>query len=83
MIFLIAHDRRQGRLVSLREFSDLAGDEAAETRLDLELALHRQGVEHEVVLLQAANSDALKQTHRRYFQSLTESLRDFAKSTGG
>lgn len=83
MIFLIEYDRRQGRLVSLSEFPDAARRKAAEARLELELALHRTGLEHEVVLLEAANRHALEQTHRRYFQSLTESLKDFAKSTGG
>jgi len=30
------------------------------------------GIRHEVVLLEAATEDALRQTHRRYFETLSE-----------
>jgi len=38
----------------------------------LELELHRQGVEREIVLLEAQSEDALRRTHRRYFESLED-----------
>jgi len=83
MIFLIEYDRRLGKLIRLREFTDSARDEAAKARLDCELVLHRQGLEREVVLLEAVDRAALEQTHRRYFQTLTQTLDEFARSTSG
>ena len=43
-------------------------------RLNLELDLNRRGVDHEVVLLEAENEDALRRTHRRYFETLRQLL---------
>jgi hypothetical protein len=42
------------------------------TRLELELELNRLGKEREVVLLEAASEQALRLTHRRYFEDLSE-----------
>jgi hypothetical protein len=72
MIFLIEYDRRQGRLVSLRPFDDSNRQRAEHARLELELQLNNLGIRHEVVLLEAATEDALRQTHRRYFETLSE-----------
>lgn len=67
MIFLIEYDRSQGELVTIQPFEDSERDTAANARLERELALHETGVRREVVLLQAASEDALRETHRRYF----------------
>lgn len=67
MVFLIEYDRKAGRRISIRAFSDWERKAAEDARLDLELRLHRQKIEREVVLLEAANEEALKRTHRRYF----------------
>jgi len=75
MIFLIEYDRRLGQIVNFEEFEDDARHKAEKIRLDIELALNRNGVDHEVVLLQAASKDALRQTHRRYFESPQELLK--------
>ena len=72
MIFLIEYDRASGRIVSLRTFQDSAKAEAEKVRLDLEIELNRQGVEREVVALDAASEEALRRTHRRYFEDLSE-----------
>ena len=41
--------------------------------LKLSLNSNRHGIEHEVVLLQAASeAAALRRTHRRYFEDLAE-----------
>jgi hypothetical protein len=72
MIFLIEYDRRQGRLVSLKPFDETKRRSAERARLKLELRLNALGIQHEVVLLEAANKDALKQTHGRYFKTLRE-----------
>ena len=72
MIFLIEYDRSQGRLITFKTFKDSARQEAEDARLQLELELNRGGIEHEVVLLEAASEEALRRTHRRYFEDLAE-----------
>jgi hypothetical protein len=69
MIFLIEYNRRLGKLINMERFADEDRAEAEKIRLDIELARKRQGVEHEVVLLQAPSEDALRATHRRYFET--------------
>ncbi len=79
MIFLIEYNRSEGVLVTFRTFDDSQRQIAKDLRLELELALNRKGVEHEVVLLEAENEEAIRRTHRRYF----EDLRTLLKSAGG
>ena len=69
MLFLVDYDRRASRLVSLTGYADLDRRRAEEERLALELDQRRQGVEREVVLLEAISEAALRKTHRRYFES--------------
>lgn len=76
MIFLIEYNRREGHIVTFEAFDDTARVEAEKIRLDIELSLNRRGVDHEVVLLQAASEDALRQTHRRYFENPQELLKE-------
>jgi len=72
MLFLIEYDRSRGSIVQLREFDDNSREFAEDARLDLELDLNRQGVEHEIVLLDAPSKAALRRTHGRYFESVAE-----------
>lgn len=72
MYFLIEYDRDRGRLVTLRTFADSDTAEARSCRLELELALNRQGIDREVVLLEAATEQDLRRTHRRYFLAISE-----------
>jgi hypothetical protein len=72
MLFLIEYDRERGRMVTIRSFNDSNGERAEESRLKLELDLNLKGIDNEVVLLEAATEEALRRTHRRYFESLTE-----------
>ena len=72
MLFLIEYDRSGGRLVTFRVFDDSERHKAEDTRLELELDLNRLGTEREVVLLEAGSQEALRRTHRRYFQDLAE-----------
>jgi hypothetical protein len=81
MIFLIQYDRDEGHLVKLRSFDDTERTAADETRLRLELDLKSRGVDDEVVILEAPNEQALRQTHRRYFENLQE-LASKAFATG-
>ena len=72
MYFLIHYDRARGALVSIEEYAGDAGDRVRSDRLAAELAYHREHRYVEVVFLEAADMQALKKTHRRYFESLTE-----------
>lgn len=70
MIFLIEYNRSHGELVSIEPFADTDRDSAENERLRRELTLHQNGVQREVVLIQAATEAALKGTHRRYFADI-------------
>ena len=70
MRFLIEYDRQHGQLVTFKEFCDAERQKAEDERLALELELNRRGAQHEVVLLEAVSEDALRRTHRRYFEDL-------------
>ncbi len=70
MIFLIEYNRPEGRIVTFKKFADSKRRVAEKTRIELELELNRRGIHHEVVLLEAENEEALRRTHRRYFEDL-------------
>ena len=72
MLFLIEYDRSRGRIVTFRAFDDAERQKAEDSRLEMELELNRLGTEREVVLLEAATEEALRRTHRRYFEDLAE-----------
>jgi hypothetical protein len=72
MIFLMHYDRARGRIVELRRFDEAERTVAEDARLELELALGRERIEREVVLLEAASEGALRKTHRRYFENLEQ-----------
>lgn len=72
MIFLIEYERTRGEIATFRTFDDSDRHKAEDARLDLELELNRLGTEREVVILEAATEEALRRTHRRYFESLIE-----------
>jgi hypothetical protein len=80
MVFLIEYSRSQGKLITLRSFKDDQRAFAEDQRLQLELDLHRQKVDHEVVILEAASEAALEKTHARYFQTAAEIAAAFGKS---
>lgn len=73
MIFLLHYDRESRRLVQLCPFDNW--EAAHKARLDLELRLNRDSPandSNEVVLLEASNEQALRQTHARYFYSVAD-----------
>lgn len=72
MLFLIEYDRNRGSIVTFRSFEDSKREMAEDSRLEMELKLNRLEVEREVVLLEAASEQALRRTHRRYFEDLAE-----------
>ena len=78
MIFLVEYDRSTGAAASITPFANHERLAAEKARLDLEVRLNQTGVEKEVVLLEAPNEQALRATHRRYFESLQELVRSSA-----
>ncbi|MEK6279048.1 MAG: hypothetical protein AABN95_01715 [Acidobacteriota bacterium] len=75
MLFLIEYDRNRGEVVTIQEFGDAERKTAENVRLEMELNLNRLGTEREVVLLEAASEGALRRTHRRYFENLSELMK--------
>jgi hypothetical protein len=72
MIFLIEYDRNSGRIVTFQTFDEFEQQKAEDSRLEMELKLNRLGIEHEIVILEAETEEALRRTHRRYFEDLAE-----------
>ncbi|MBB4845254.1 hypothetical protein HNP55_003801 [Paucibacter oligotrophus] len=72
MIFLLEYDRHRGVLASIKSYADVEREAAEMARLNLELDLNRRALMHEVVLLEAADEQALRLTHGRYFESLQQ-----------
>ncbi len=81
MLFLIEYDRARGDVTHMTSFEDTDREVAENARLGLELRLHGQGIKREVVLLEAATEEALRLTHRRYFEDLAALARSSASST--
>jgi len=75
MLYLIEYDRPRGSIVQLRKFGDASRAVAEDARLELDLDLKRQGIDHEVVVLDAPSEEALRHTHSRYFESVAELAR--------
>lgn len=72
MLFLIEYDRLRGEVVAISRFLDSDRTVAENKRLELELDLNRKDEDHEVVVLEAVDEAALRRTHRRYFENLSE-----------
>jgi hypothetical protein len=72
MLFLIEYKRSEGRIVTLKSFDDSERAKADQSRLAVELDLNEKGIDHEVVLLDAADEQALRRTHRRYFEDVVQ-----------
>lgn len=71
MIFLIHYNRSAGEIVKIREFEESQRRQAEEARLAMEMNLIGKKDGNEVCLLEAGSIEALKRTHRRYFESLS------------
>ena len=81
MLFLVEYDRARGSVARITAYDDSQRQLAEHARLKLELKLYQQGIEREVVLLEAASEEALRRTHRRYFEELVDLARSSASST--
>lgn len=72
MLFLIEYKRSEGRIVTLKTFDDAERSKAERSRFEIELELNQKKIDHEVVLLDAADEQALRRTHRRYFETAAQ-----------
>ena len=72
MIFLIEYNRNRGQIVTFETFDNAERRNAEGARFEMELKLNRAGIEHEVILLEAATEAALRRTHRRYFEDIAQ-----------
>ena len=72
MIFLIEYDRARGSLIHVTPYGSDDAEQADVARLALELECMRTGLEHEIVILEAASESQLRKTHRRYFEGLEQ-----------
>jgi hypothetical protein len=70
MIFLIHYNRSAGQIVKIKEFDESRRVQAEDERLKMELDLIGKKDGDEVCLLEAGSIEALRLTHRRYFESL-------------
>lgn len=75
MLFLIDYDRKSGRIITMRSFPNSRWHDAEESRLSLEIDHRNQGLEREIVTLEAPNEEALRKTHRRYFEEIADLIR--------
>jgi hypothetical protein len=71
MYFLVDYNRTTGQVATLKQFERADHAEAAKARLHLELSYAKRRVDHEVVILEAADETDLRRTHRRYFEDLS------------
>ena len=77
MVFLIEYDRPTGTLVQFRKFDDSERHVALDIRFELELKLNREGIQHEVVILEAPDEETVRHTHGRYFKNLAELVKEW------
>ena len=81
MIFLIEYERARGLIMMMRSFDNSEREAAEEMRLNLELDLNAKRGDNEVVLLEATSEEALRKTHRRYFENLSQLLNSSATTS--
>ena len=72
MIFLIKYNRKEGIVLERKSYNDSDRQTAENARLEMELSLIHNGIDQEVVLLDANSESDLHKTHRRYFENLQE-----------
>ena len=71
MIFLVEYNREKAKTLTFRSYPDSERTKAQDDRLELELKLLAEGVEHEVVILEAVDEAHVRRTHSRYFPDQT------------
>src|ERR1700693_412690 len=77
MIFLVAYDRREQKLLrEVETFDSGRRPEAYRRRLEVQLSLPSDEGRYEVVLLEAASRKIIEETHARYFHDVPTLIRD-------
>ena len=76
MYFVLVFDRSEGRLLSL---SDLTDSQAALSERFAAERRHQGNPDVEIVVLGAASRNALRQTHARYFNTVSALARDASR----
>lgn len=66
MLYLIHYDRKKSQLISRQEYPESARETAFYDRHKLEMQYNQFSGEHEIVLLEAASLEQLRQTHSKY-----------------
>lgn len=69
-LFLLSYDRLAAQVVEFAEVAQGQEQEAFDRRLALELQALRDGLDLEVVLLEATSEERLRRTNARYFDDL-------------
>ncbi len=69
MLFLVHYDRKQNKMVSLKEYQEEERQLAYQDRLAMETIHARLDGSQEIVLLEAVNKEQLRQTHPKYVPS--------------
>jgi hypothetical protein len=72
MYFLVDYDRHGGTLISVWSFASEQRVDAEVARLQLEVSLNGQGIDREIVILEAKDEASLRLTHRRYFEDVAQ-----------
>lgn len=72
MYFIVEYNRAGGELCNIRTYDTTDVARAQDDRLRVEIDHLRAGRDIEVVLLEAANEQSLRMTHRRYFEGLRD-----------
>jgi hypothetical protein len=83
VLFLIEYDPPTGTLLQLRILHDSERQVALNIRFELEFKLCREGVQHEVGILEAPSEEAVRHTHGRYFKDLAELVREWTTERVG
>ena len=81
MVFLMQYRRREGRLVTFGQYDEITS-RLSVIEDELEIRLNAANIDDEVVLLEAADQEALRKTHRRYFENPAEIFNSSELSRG-
>ena len=75
MLFLVHYDRKQNKMVSLKEYQEEERQLAYQDRLAMEKIHARLDGSQEIVLLEAKNKEQLRKTHPKYVpDTMTEKI---------
>jgi hypothetical protein len=73
-LFMLTYDRSSATLMTLEVITAGRESEAFQRRLAAEVGAFRDGMDVEVVILEADSEESLRRTHARYFEDLGDLL---------